>query len=65
MSAFVRQNVCTGGGDSRRFCTDSPRVICYSLRKERAPISDVAINKKDLSERQPICLYTGRGGGVW
>jgi type I restriction enzyme R subunit len=34
-------------------------VICYSLRKERAPISDVAINKKDLSERDICSKFIG------
>ena len=34
-------------------------MICYSLRKERAPISDVAINKKDLSERDICSKFIG------
>jgi hypothetical protein len=43
-------------------------VICYSLRKERPPISDVAINKKDLSERDICSKFIGpavkRAGGT-
>ena len=34
-------------------------MICYWLRKERAPISDVAINKKDLSERDICSKFIG------
>ena len=34
-------------------------MICYSLRKERAPISDVAINRKDLSERDICSKFIG------
>jgi type I restriction enzyme, R subunit len=34
-------------------------VICYWLRKKRAPISDVAINKRDLSERDICSKFIG------
>ena len=34
-------------------------MICYCLRKERAPISDVAINKRDLSERDICSKFIG------
>jgi type I site-specific restriction endonuclease len=34
-------------------------MICYSLRKERAPISDVSINRKDLSERDICSMFIG------
>jgi type I restriction enzyme, R subunit len=34
-------------------------VICYWLVKERAPISDVAINKKGLSERDICSKFIG------
>ena len=34
-------------------------MICYWLRKERTPISDVAINKRDLNERDICSKFIG------
>jgi hypothetical protein len=64
MSASSGITACRGS-DSRRFCTDSPRVICYSSSKEKAPISDVATNKKDISERNICSKFIGPAVKSW